>query len=118
MKNMLYRASHALKGLPNIIQRVRLKRVAVLTNKMTGKIDDAINVISFNGTIIQTLNEHAADKYLHGVQLVQTNFSFASKIMLLSRIVAGLFSNDDQAKANVAIYSSLLVLVIFLSDIV
>lgn len=102
--------------IPLPIPKVRLKRVAWHANNLTGKVDDAINMISLNGTIIETVNAHAIDKLQHGVQVIQTDFLFASKLMLLSRFIGALFANESQKKVNAAIYMSLILIVIFVSD--
>lgn len=104
--------------LPSPLKNIRIKRVARHANNMTGKIDDALNLISLNGTIVQAINAHAdIDKLQHGVQIVQTDFLLASKLMLFFRVVQSVFAQESQKKVNAAIYIGLLFIVIFVSDV-
>ena len=100
------------------LQNMRIKKAATRANMFTGKIDDALNMISLNGTIVQAINAHAdIDKLQHGVQIIQTDFLLASKLMLFFRVVQSVFATETQKKVNAAIYIGLLFIVIFASDV-
>lgn len=98
------------------LPKVRMKRIVHKVGTVQTKIDDAISVISINNSLVQTMTSHQADKYQHGIQLIQNDFLLASKFMLLSRVLGSVFAPGDQKKVNVAIYICLLALVFFVSD--
>lgn len=103
---------------PYVKHKVRFKKLASRVATAHERIDDALGVISLNGTILQSVvtDAHNVDKYQHGIQMLQNDFLFASKFMLVSRVIGSLKATDTQKSLNVAIYISLLFLVIFVSD--
>jgi hypothetical protein len=100
-------------------KRVRIKQVAQQAEKLHEKIDDALNVMSLNGVVIDNIvqNPHFQDTYTHSVHILQTDFSLASKCILLLKLVRGVSTtNTTTAGVNVAIYISLLSAVFFVSS--
>ena len=98
--------------------KVKFKQIASGVTCAHEKIDDALGVISLNGTILQSVitEGHNMDKFQHGIQLLQNDFLFASKFMLISRVIGSFKATGTQKHINVAIYISLLFIVIFVSD--
>lgn len=97
---------------------VKFKTVTTKVRKYHGKIDEALNVMAINGSVLQAIaNSHIqVDKYEHAISLVQTDFLVASKILLLSKMLESILIFKHPTKDTVAIYSSTLLCIIFASD--
>lgn len=98
---------------------VKFKTASKEVRKYHGKIDEALNVMSINGSVLQTLlvNGHLhVEKYEHVISLVQNNFLVASKIILLSKIFENILTSKYPTKDTVAIYSSTILYIIFASE--
>jgi hypothetical protein len=108
------------------VKTVKIKEAAgVITkthkkiDKTHKKIDEAFNIIALNNTIIQSfLHDHsiAIVKYGQTLQLVQSDFLVASKILMLYRIVNYLINFRNPVSANVATYTTILSIIIFASE--
>jgi hypothetical protein len=100
------------------IPRVKIRKLALEARKVHTSVDEALSVLSINTALIKTVssNSHMIDKYIHGMDILQGDFSIASKVFILSKIASSFFSNNSQKKVNVAIYILVLLLVIFVSD--
>lgn len=93
------------------------KRLYVAFNKLHDKVDQALNMLSINTSVADfVIHEGHVDKVHHTVQLFQNDFTIATKFILLSKVVLAITSRSKQLKDHAAIYMSLLLAVIFLSN--
>lgn len=109
-------ARSAQLQMPPRIKR-KLKRAVCFINKTHNKIDESLNIISVNSTMLTNfIHDHRIISYSNTLQVVQNDFVIATKILLVYRIVKYFIDFKSPASANVAIYTVLSCLFIFASE--
>jgi hypothetical protein len=98
-------------------RKVRLKQVVRQVHKTHNHIDEALNIIAINNTLLQSmLHDQNVIKYHQALQGVQDNFLIVTKVVMLSRIVKYITEYRNPVSVNVAIYTLISFIIIFASE--
>lgn len=122
-----FRRKHTMKTVNTLCTDMKskvLRPIAKYRNvskelqKYHSKVDEALNVMSLNSTMLQAItNDTHIQKYQMTIHYVQNDFLIASKILLLSRILDWLLTLKYPTKVTAAVYGTTLLYIIFASEI-
>ena len=99
--------------------RIKFKVAIVAVHKFHNKVDEAFNILSLSDSVVNSLIHCVQlheDKYETTLHHFQTNFSIASKVILLSKIIRYILISKNLVKDTVANYTLYLFLIIFVTE--